>query len=71
MLILGASRLGSVRTNKVVVVTVANLLPTCLAISTAASPVTQYSAFTYPVTFPEVIWYQPFSSDRKVPTESL
>ena len=49
------SVVGSLRTNSVWVVTVAIRFPTALAISTASSPVTQNSAFTYPVTLPDEI----------------
>ena len=54
-----ASVVGSVRTNRVVVVTVARRVPTLLASS--SSPTTTYSALTYPFTFPDVIRYHPSS----------
>ena len=64
-----ASKDGSSRTFKVVVVTVAILVPTSFASATASSPVTQYSAFTNPVTEPEVISYQPSCSEINSPTD--
>ena len=65
------SLVGSLLTYNVVVFTLASLVPTFFASSLASSPVTQYSAFTYPVQLPDSILYQSPASSIRSPTELL
>ena len=58
----------SARTFKVCVVTVAMVFITSWAFATAASPVMIYSAFTYPVTWPDsILSHSPSSSNISHP----
>ena len=50
--------LGSSLSRRVSVLMAAYTVPTCFATFSASAPVIKYSAFMYPLTEPDWIWYQ-------------